>query len=69
MCVWRSADGLPRVDGARVELQQVLVNLLVNAVHAMEAAPPERGSSTSKHTPDAGQVVVSVRDRGHGILA
>ena len=30
------------MEAARVELQQVLVNLLVNAVQAMEATPPER---------------------------
>ena len=31
--------GLPRVLGDRVHLSQVLLNLLVNSIHAVESAP------------------------------
>jgi signal transduction histidine kinase len=33
------ADDLPSVDGDRVQLQQVVLNLLVNAIQAMSAVP------------------------------
>lgn len=47
------------------ELQQVLVNLLVNAIHAL----PERGGRVVVETRDWEErgVVVRVRDNGHGI--
>src|SRR6185369_12576923 len=38
----KPASKLPLVEAARVELQQVLMNLLVNARDAMGATPPER---------------------------
>lgn len=55
---------LPRVMGDRAQLQQVFMNLLLNAVQAME----ERGTLTlaSRSTSD-GFVEVSVTDTGCGI--
>lgn len=38
----RIAEGLPRLRGTRVELQQVLVNLIVNAIEAMRGASVAR---------------------------
>jgi C4-dicarboxylate-specific signal transduction histidine kinase len=32
------ADGLPRIHGDRVQLQQVLLNLIINAVEAMNSS-------------------------------
>src|SRR3546814_1031006 len=32
------ADGLPFIEGDRVELQQVLLNLIINALEAMRSA-------------------------------
>lgn len=63
------ASELPRVEVARVELQQVLVNLLVNAVHAMKDTPAAKRFIDINTRVDADAVVASIRDRGHGIPA
>ncbi len=54
-----------RIGFNRQELQQVLVNLLVNAIHAL---PAEAGviEITSCDWEDRG-VIIEVRDNGHGI--
>jgi PAS domain S-box-containing protein len=61
------APVLPRVEAARVELQQVLVNLLINAIHAMKDTLPESRFIDIETRTEAENVVVSIRDRGHGI--
>jgi PAS domain S-box-containing protein len=61
------APALPQVQAARVELQQVLVNLLINALHAMKEAPLESRFIEIETRAEPGAVVVSIRDRGHGI--
>jgi PAS domain S-box-containing protein len=63
----RLADGLFPVQGDRVQLQQVVLNLLLNAIEAMgsiEAAPRELLISTKQ---DHTGVLVAVRDSGPGI--
>jgi C4-dicarboxylate-specific signal transduction histidine kinase len=58
---------IPPTDSARVELQQVLMNLLVNAVEAMKAtAESDRVIEVGTRLEGA-TVVLRVRDRGHGI--
>jgi signal transduction histidine kinase len=63
----RLTEGLLPVEGDRVQLQQVLLNLILNAVEAMGSA--EAGardlmiSSEEAHT----GVLVAVRDTGPGI--
>jgi FixJ family two-component response regulator len=61
-------DGLSPVQGDRVQLQQVVLNLILNAVQAMSSvddAPRELSISTQ--TTGAHEVLVAVRDSGPGI--
>jgi PAS domain S-box-containing protein len=63
----RLADGLHPIHGDRVQLQQVILNLILNAVEAMgsvETTPRELLISTEQ---DHTGVLVAVRDSGPGI--
>jgi C4-dicarboxylate-specific signal transduction histidine kinase len=61
------AREMPLVLGDRVQLQQVLVNLLLNGMHAVASVPAWRRKLTieSRHVRD--QVVVAVKDSGTGL--
>jgi C4-dicarboxylate-specific signal transduction histidine kinase len=62
------APALPPVLGDRVQLQQVIINLLINGVQAMASVddrPRELLISSQRHETD--QVLVAVRDSGIGI--
>ena len=62
------ADGLPVIEGDRVQLQQVMLNLVINAVEAMSGdseAPHALLISSLKG--EAGDVVVAVHDSGPGL--
>jgi PAS domain S-box-containing protein len=64
----RLADGLFAVHGDRVQLQQVVLNLILNAVEAMgsvEAGARELLISTQQNQTNG--VLVAVRDSGPGI--
>jgi hypothetical protein len=64
----RFAEDLPPVQGDRVQLQQVLLNLILNAVEAMYAVEAEaRELSISAEQSQANHVLVAVRDSGPGI--
>jgi PAS domain S-box-containing protein len=60
------AEGLPRVQGDRVQLLQVLLNLIINAIEAMrDVGEAERELLiSSRYQPDG--VSVEVRDSGPG---
>jgi len=61
------ADGLPFIEGDRVELQQVLLNLIMNALEAMSGASDgARQLVVSTGKADSGCVLVTVRDSGPG---
>lgn len=58
---------LPRVDGDRVLLQQVLLNLVLNGCDAMEGLPPPRQLRLRSRESIDGGVCVEVSDGGRGI--
>jgi len=55
------------VSGDQVLLQQVLVNLVMNAMDAMAEIPPIHRRLTITSGVRAGEVAISVRDRGIGL--
>jgi len=64
----RLAEGLPPIQGDRVQLQQVILNLIINAIEAMIGTSDgsrELLISTAKAEPDG--VLVAVRDSGPGV--
>jgi len=61
------AEGLPAIHGNRVELQQVLLNLIVNAVEAMGEDDGPRDLLIGTSRTEADDVLVSVRDTGPGL--
>ncbi len=61
-------DGLPLIQGDRVQLQQVIMNLIINAVEALSSVSEgsrELVITTGKGEPDG--VLVVVRDSGPGL--
>jgi signal transduction histidine kinase len=63
------AEGLPRVQGDRVQLQQVMLNLILNAIQSMSGvADGNRELQISiDAVPSEGSVRVGVRDTGPGL--
>ena len=59
------ADHLPPIIGDRAQLQQVFLNVLVNAVQAMD----ERGVITIRTAARDGEVEIAISDTGCGIPA
>lgn len=63
-------DNLPIIDGHPGELNQVFLNLLVNAAHSIQDvvdAGGERGEITVRTKQDGNSVLISVSDTGKGI--
>jgi signal transduction histidine kinase len=55
------------IMGDRIQLQQVLINLVLNAMDAVADEPPERRSVAVSLAQGEGGALLAVRDRGHGI--
>lgn len=59
---------LPAVAAVKIELQQVLINLITNAIQAMdENKSPKRTIKIAAERPDIEHVRIAVRDTGPGI--
>jgi len=65
----RLEAGTATVEGDRVQLQQVVLNLITNALDAMADTPAERRELIVTSWREPAEVVVSVRDRGEGVAA
>lgn len=69
------APDLPRIEGDRIQLQQVLINLVLNAIQAMDEVPEGQRVLTVRNaleTPTwsmdgTAELTISVRDTGPGI--
>ena len=61
-------EGLPLIRGDRVQLQQVILNLIINAIEALsEVTDAPRVLLISTRTEESGHVRVAVRDSGPGL--
>ena len=60
-------ERLPRVTGDRTQLQQLLVNLITNAIDSMAAVGGARVLSVKSKFHDDGHLTVSIADTGTGI--
>jgi signal transduction histidine kinase/ligand-binding sensor domain-containing protein len=61
------AAELPRVMGDRVQLQQVLMNLMMNSIDAMTDVDGTREMTIRSQRSDDGEVLISVSDTGVGL--
>jgi C4-dicarboxylate-specific signal transduction histidine kinase len=62
------AESLPLIQGDRVQLQQVVLNLIINAVEAMrDAGERSRELLVSSEKDASGGLLVAVRDSGPGL--
>jgi signal transduction histidine kinase len=62
-----STADLPRIFGNRVQLQQVLLNLITNAIDAMATKEEPRILSVRSEVHEGDRVKISVMDTGNGI--
>jgi C4-dicarboxylate-specific signal transduction histidine kinase len=58
---------LPRVMGDRVQLQQVIMNLMINSIDAMHSVNSTRDLTVESQRAENGQLLVSVSDTGVGL--
>src|SRR6202142_170401 len=61
------SEDLPRVVADRVQLQQVLMNLMLNGIEAMQDTNTERQLTIRSLMAERGQLLISVSDTGVGI--
>jgi signal transduction histidine kinase len=60
-------QSLPPIEGNEVQLQQVLVNLITNAIDSMATEDGDRVLSLRSKVYDSGSLMVSVEDVGKGV--
>jgi len=62
-------NNLPLVRGDRIQLQQVLLNLISNSFDALEGSKGEREILIRASRKDTGTIIVEIKDSGCGIPA
>jgi len=62
-------SNLPLIRGDRIQLQQVILNLISNSFDALESSKEEREILIRTKRKDAGTIIVEVKDSGCGISA
>jgi signal transduction histidine kinase len=63
----QTSERLPEIRGNRFQLQQVLLNLIMNAVDAMAAKDGPRILSVRSESHEGDRILVSVADTGTGV--
>jgi signal transduction histidine kinase len=61
------ASALPLVSGNKGQLQEVIINLIHNAVEAMASSPGQRLLKIETELNADGTVLIAIEDTGHGI--
>jgi signal transduction histidine kinase len=61
------APDLPQITGDRVQLQQVLMNLMMNSIEAMKDVEGTRELTIKSKRGEGSQVLISVSDTGVGL--
>jgi len=61
------AEDIPQIRGDRVQLQQVMMNLVLNSIDAMKDVGGTRELVICSRQAEDGQLIVSVRDTGVGL--
>jgi signal transduction histidine kinase len=61
------ANGLPKIMVDRVQLQQVLMNLMLNGIEAMKEMDTGGELTIKSHQRDSSQLLISVGDTGAGL--
>jgi len=63
------AEDIPRITGDRVQLQQVLMNLIVNGIDAMKGEDGRRELAINSQRAKNEQILISISDTGVGLPA
>jgi len=61
------ASDVPLIFGDRVQLQQVMLNLMLNAIDAMSGTDPPRDLLVTSARGESNEALVTVRDSGSGL--
>lgn len=65
-CIWELPETIPTVWGNRQQLEQVMINVILNALHALTDLDKAIYVALSA-TPESDAVLITVRDEGIGI--
>jgi len=60
-------SGSPRVRGSRTQLSQIVVNLVINAIHAVSKLPPTEATIAVRIGTDGKLASLEVADNGSGV--